>query len=281
MALITLKSSADTYISQYYGNLNFGSSSELYVSCFGGPTGIYRTLLKFDDIKNIIPSTSTIENAEIRMFIYRNEIPSGSISLNAYHVLENWDENSVTWNTAPLVSASSDGVVGVTIGALGWVSIPITQLAKSWYDGSITNNGVLIRGNETYDCLLGFYSKNNTDTSIWPQLLIKFVDGVINVYPPQTLWVLMGSNSYSSSISLGAKTATSFSFKNTGTNLVSVNVQISNDGTNYYDAFYSDTVNPGATTTFTTTAAAKFVRTYANGVTGNSTVIVSAASKEK
>lgn len=178
MAYITFTPSQDAYIAEYYPTANFGTVPYLYVSRYKQAGDIYRSLIQFDLCSlscNYIPPNSCIEEAYLELPVYRNEIPAGEkVNLKVYRVLQAWDEFKVTWNTQPFTANTTDGNKDVASGYFGTVSIEITDLVKGWYDGSIVNNGLLLKGSENNNRLLGFYSREFYDSGQWPRLVICY-----------------------------------------------------------------------------------------------------------
>lgn len=172
----------DTYVAQFYGNLNFGDSPYLYAGRFQGPGDIYRTLLLFDLSSprlssDLIPPGVTIKinEAFLRLTIYRNLIPEGlSNLLTAYQLLSPWTENTVTWNTQPNFNAPAPVYSAPVSSGLGTIEFNLTNLVRGWFDGGAVNVGVLITGDEFTNNLVGFYSKQFPDTTLWPRLYVNW-----------------------------------------------------------------------------------------------------------
>lgn len=170
----------DTYVAQFYGNMNFGDSPALYAGRFQGPGDIYRTLLLFDLSSprlssDLIPPGVTINEAFLRLTTFRNLIPAGTnIFLNAYQVLSPWTENAVTWDTQPNFNPLTPVYSAPVSSGLGTIEFNLTSLARGWFDGSAVNVGVLITGDEVNDRLVGFYSEQFPNTTFWPRLYINW-----------------------------------------------------------------------------------------------------------
>lgn len=187
MASLSLLPVQDVYISEWYENQNFDSSTGLFISQYKQTGDDYRSLLQFD-LANI-PPTSTIEKAQLELKIYRNEVSSG-ISVEAHRLLNNWAEDEVTWNNQPPFSFDIDGGVYITqTTPPEYISIDITDLVKGWYDGSIPNNGLILLGYEVGNDLIGFVSSRGNYSNEWPKLSVEFVVGILDCYPPQELKV--------------------------------------------------------------------------------------------
>ena len=75
MAFYTAYPTDDVYISQFFANQNFVSSSVLYTGeyvQYNRCPDNYRSLLKFD-ITNALPSEVTITNATLFLYVNRKE----------------------------------------------------------------------------------------------------------------------------------------------------------------------------------------------------------------
>ena len=217
MATLSLLPFQNTYISKWYANKNFGSQIALFVSQYLKPGDDYRSLLYFSLDK--IPVTSTIEEAILELTTYRNEVSGSPINVTAHRLLNNWNQNGVTWANQPKMAETPDGIVTI----FGEpppekLSLDITDLVQGWYDGSIPNYGLLLKGNEKNNDLVGFRSTNYEDREAWPLLHIKYTDGKLKTYAKETLVVPDPSQcaplEASTPIPLGAKTKATFLIKN-------------------------------------------------------------------
>ena len=85
------------------------------------------------------------------------------------------------------------------------------------YDGSIPNHGLLLKGNERNNDLVGFRSTNFEDRDAWPILHIKYADK-LKTYEKETLVIPAPSQcaplEASTPIPLGARTKATFLIKN-------------------------------------------------------------------
>lgn len=170
----------DAYVSQFYADTNFGGSPFLFAGRFQGPGDIYRSFLIFSLTSprlssDLIPPGATINEAFLRLTIFRNLIPSGTtILLNAIRVLSPWEENTVTWNNQPNFNPLSPVFSAPVSSGLGTIEFNLTGLVAGWFDGGMVNTGVLITGDEANDLLVGFYSKQFPDTTLWPRLYVNW-----------------------------------------------------------------------------------------------------------
>jgi hypothetical protein len=207
----------DAYVSEWYASKNFGGEIALFVSQYLKPGDDYRSLLQFNLDK--IPPASTIEEATLELTPYRNEVSGPPINVTVHRLLSSWNQDSVTWNNQPGNKQAPDGVVTIFSGSPHEkVCIEITDLVQGWYDGSIPNHGLLLKGNERNNNLVGFRSTNFEDRDAWPMLHIKFTNGKLKTYPKERLVIPKPSQcaplEASTPIPLGARTKATFLIKN-------------------------------------------------------------------
>lgn len=177
MATIYFPAIQDAYVSEFYRDTNFGSSPALFIGQFNGCGDDYRSLLQFDLCSNRcnqIPPDSTIDCAFLRLYIYRNEIPCGSITATIYRLLERFNQNTVTWNNQPLRYGIPSGSTTISANTLGFIKIDITDLVRDWYEGAIEPYGIIIEGDETQNSLVGFRSLDFFDSTFWPRLIVNY-----------------------------------------------------------------------------------------------------------
>jgi hypothetical protein len=104
--------------------------------------------------------------ARLRLKIYRNELPR-PITLFAFKVIGDWSENTVTWNNRPAISANPIGSVVVAPGNFNWIDIDLHDPDFNGFEFS-----VLLKCEEPFDSLLGFYSSEFPNRGFWPELLL-------------------------------------------------------------------------------------------------------------
>lgn len=280
MASISFLPAQDTYISEWYKNRNFASSPALFLGQYQQPGDSYRSLLQFD--LNAIPPACTIEKAELKLNLYRNEVAGANTMLNVHRLLNNWSQPEVNWENQPPFDYSSDVSLSISSNEqAGPISINITHLARGWYDGSIPNSGLLLMGDETENALMAFSSKDYVYNSEWPRLIVHFVDGILEDYQKEVI-TIPGCPEYpiieSRAIPLGArKKATFMILNNCSSPHIKVKVQVGYDDcpdSTFFDAgpWYSLNPNgyPGEAIALSTSDAAEFARVLIQGEGGES-----------
>ena len=176
MAFYTAYPTDDVYISQFFANQNFVSSSVLYTGeyvQYNRCPDNYRSLLKFD-ITNALPSEVTITNATLFLYVNRKEQSDCQHmcqQVNIYNNLSDFDESSVTWNNMPNISLTPYTIMVTDEDVCNYIQIDITSLVINWYENTVTNNGItLVNSEDIINTIIGYDSNRGNHT---PYLLIK------------------------------------------------------------------------------------------------------------
>ena len=166
----------DSYVAEYSAGKNYGGSSHLFCNRFQGPGDIYRSLIQFDFSclgGNYIPPGSDIVSAKLLLHLIRNETREAT-TLSAYMIKQHWHEYTVNWNKQPLYTNTPADTITIQPGYLGLILLDVTALARGWYDGSFINLGLVLKGPEDRDGILGFYSRDHEDATLWPRLAVEY-----------------------------------------------------------------------------------------------------------
>lgn len=177
----------DVYISSAYGDTNFYAPPQgevLFAGSYTGADDIYRTLLQFDLWgANRLPPNITIISAFLQLYMYRNDNVNVA-TLNGYSILESFNQQIVTFNSAPPVwfpvSEFTNGEY-TPPSAASPINIEMTRLVQNWYDGQMPNNGIELRGVENdANNILGFRSTRFPNSRFWPKLLVIWSKGTVS-----------------------------------------------------------------------------------------------------
>jgi len=150
----------DTYVNSGSPTSNYGTSNAMYCGLVT-PTE-YRALIQFD----LSGISSPFRAADIHLYTYW---AGSGTTVSIHKVTSSWDEATVTWGTQP----SFDGTALDTedVSVIQWDIWSILALAEGWRNGSITNNGALLKlASGTSYCR--FYSSDEVTN---PTLRPKFV----------------------------------------------------------------------------------------------------------
>jgi len=180
----------DAVILESTPTTNYGTNVALAFGNNGG--AIYRSLIQFN--VSSIPATATAVSATLSIWISAGYgAVTGSPTL--HRVLRAWTEAGATWNTCD--GANNWGTAGCAnttsdreATTLGTQSIPNTAIAgdkfdfvltaalvQDWWDGGLTNNGMLLKGpteTGTSNDLWAVCSSDHTTAAQRPKLVIDY-----------------------------------------------------------------------------------------------------------
>lgn len=181
MALVDITPVMDTYIAQYAPDQNLFSNIDnpLFVSRFQQNGDSFRSLVQFElnHISQNIPPGVALEAAYLQLFLYRNEIPNGTIQISLYGILDPWNEHTVTWNNQPSFANDTEGTFILPSGWNGTILVDVTKLAEKWVDGSLPVHSMVMIGDEERNRLVGFWGAKASNHMFRPRLIIKFTGG--------------------------------------------------------------------------------------------------------
>mmetsp|Transcript_36384 Transcript_36384/g.65502 ORF Transcript_36384/g.65502 Transcript_36384/m.65502 type:complete len:436 (+) Transcript_36384:128-1435(+) len=171
---ITLETTGDASIKQAVPNANLGSASWLKIDAAPLPlpqdsphsstnSGAFHVLLRFDLSKH--DSTRPVESAVLRLKA-ANSCSSGGYLQRTHS--PHWDENVVTWDTAPEGDGTEIGRLG-SIKSGYWYSVDVTSALHSGHEAL----SLRLYPVGSDECL--FVSKENSSGG-GPELHIDYVD---------------------------------------------------------------------------------------------------------
>jgi len=183
---IVIYPSDDATIEANHPNSSTGSSKFLCVRNDygeGGSSGWgWYTLIKFDI--SSIPSETVIASAKLKLYYHhwRDNNPKGH-KLKLYRIMEDWDEDTVTWNNSPERSLDSSSSSIVPYSTDTWIVWDVTEDVQKFINGNLPNYGWEIV-DITYWGMpdiptIYFCSKEYDDSDYIPYLEIK-----IDTTPP-------------------------------------------------------------------------------------------------
>ena len=164
---------ADAYVDRGSSSTNYGSSSELKLE-----KDWKKIYIKFD-----LPSPNEeyhIIKAEIRLYQFYYE-KNYDYYVYAHRILEDWDENSITWNNRPSIASEYTSCERWTFKNDEWKSIDVAKDVVPMMLGKIDNYGWALKTTQSYE--YKFYSREHSDNR--PHLKITGAiagGGVVHIY---------------------------------------------------------------------------------------------------
>ena len=140
---IQLSVTEDAYVSEENPNRNFGSSNVLLVKNGDlDSDDIMRSYLKFN--YGEIPSYAyDIDEATLILLTQDEERIGSGLEVSISGVEENWNENSITWNTKPLLGNHSNGDRIINDGR--FIYFDASGVLRSWKKNGMSNYGIGLR----------------------------------------------------------------------------------------------------------------------------------------
>lgn len=160
----------DADVNENEPTLNSGNFPELYAG-YGSTSKRWRTYLQFD--LSSIPSDAVITYAYLRLYQFYG---SGSLIMGVYEVTSSWAESSINWNNQPTSPSEAEDYYTINSSSGTWRVWYVDDLVKGWLDGSIINNGVLVKPTDesSNDKIAYFHSSDSSTSTLCPKLEVWY-----------------------------------------------------------------------------------------------------------
>ena len=139
----------DAVIENIVPDNNSGSSS-LFAAFAWTNQGFFdvsRALIEFD--LSVFPTQSKIKSAKLSLYwnSYNNLIEqTGENAFSIYRIIQEWDENNVTWNNQPATTDLHKVVVDKSTAIdQSYLNIDVTQLVQDIIDNPAQGHGFMIK----------------------------------------------------------------------------------------------------------------------------------------
>lgn len=267
MPILTLTPVEDTYLASDGPEHRFGSKDHLLLGGVARASA-NRVLARFD--LSSLPMGSEITAARLQLYVYRNFFPSRPKIFDVYAVLQEWSEKKANWRRQPVweeLPAASQVVIGEINTFVIW---DLVSLARAWHDGSVVNNGLMIKAaDERANTLLRLRSRHYQDSSRWPRLTVTYtLPGISVTVVPQPIFggeeerglQTADSYLYGAAWDVSLKTLITSLVINEGGNPAEVVLQVSPDLALWVDDEPARTVPPGQTLPFAPRSLMRYMR---------------------
>jgi hypothetical protein len=178
-AEMTLLPVADTYLSLWYPNTNYGAGTMLLLR-----PQVAVALLRFD--LEALPPHALIREARLELYTL-GRTNSQPLTAQLYRLRRAWQETMTTaylaavdrpWE-APLAAGPGDREAtpfAVTdLPLSGWTSLDITAPAQAWRAAPATNHGLLIEASSSGNVQQSLAAREWTQSSLRPRLVVRYV----------------------------------------------------------------------------------------------------------
>ena len=242
--------SKDTFIEAGYPDKNHAGDDCIIIGLYYN-TSKYRGLLQFD--LSALPEGSTIASAILRMYMYSATNDKISANIAPYTILQDWDENTVTWNSSPDYNNTSTPY-SVSVLGPGWYEWDITKMVDYWYNKIVSNYGLIMISDElTSFSTKTFFSSHNTENiNLTPELVVTYTARDTSISIDSRRFTteyeqFETSDKYKHSLSkdLSMQTLATFFVYNQGSNPAKVYLEISPDNNMFITDSPEKIINPG------------------------------------
>lgn len=173
----------DSYVRSDTAATSYGAATRIHVSSVS--TSLRRGLLRFD--LSYLPTGIRIDNA--MMQLYLATYSGTAITHSIFAINSTWN-STTNWNTQPTTLSTNWNSTRVSAAAT-WYYFNITNLSKNWYNGSITNNGLMVK--EAVEVTTGTNQYRSAEAgTLIPALVINYTD----ITNPQVTSISSVQNTY-------------------------------------------------------------------------------------
>ena len=150
--------------------LDFGK----YISV--GMIHYYRSYLQFD--LSTVPGNARVVGAFLRLYQCNFHGTASNNTIGLYQVTSDWEESTITWNNQPYSSTVAEASCTVYPVSNIWRTwYNMGNLIQSWLDGTITNQGMLLKATDEKLIDLAVVCRSSdytSDASKRPKLTINY-----------------------------------------------------------------------------------------------------------
>lgn len=172
-----------TFIATDNPNTNYYQTNHLSIGWESSDYGHTRTLVKFN-----LPTLNKgdmVMGASLNLVTYNESAYTSTTpeqQIDAHIIKTAWTEETVTWNTKPSIYTEIlDYDFLDADGNSEWHQFDITRAVKGWHEGTLANNGILLKQNienGTYaeNCANAWYwtEKYNNENDYYPVIEINY-----------------------------------------------------------------------------------------------------------
>ena len=168
--------SDDAWIKSETPDQNYGNDAQLSTYYDSSTGNIQRALYRFNLASANIPQNSLLVSAVLKLYIIDSNT---NAAVTVHQITADWTEADVTWNTInDKYNSTASATIASAAPAGQIIKINLTPLVQGWLNGSVSNQGIMLRTTAAFD-LAQYASKEYGTFSQQPQLEITVSDGSI------------------------------------------------------------------------------------------------------
>jgi hypothetical protein len=175
-----IRAFADTEIRQAEPDRNLGDELPITLGNKDGQASRVLLDLPLWDL----PPNVTIDSAVLHLTLSGwYDYQGTERTITAYRVTSLWQEMLATWNRIPSVGEAVGSINVGTPSSTVVYNMDLTTLVRAWYDGSLPNNGILLRGPEGGDPVYRIFGSSETTASPTLEVTYSLKPATLTVSP--------------------------------------------------------------------------------------------------
>lgn len=160
--------SKDTFVSSLYPTSVYNTSSYLHAG-YHTTYGTTRSFIQFKYLPSLAAGAQ-ITNAYADLNMYLSISGSDGTVINAHRITSSWQSGSSTWNSQPTYNSTAESSINSTTAG-DW-DFDLTNLVKSWYNGTASNYGIMLKASNESSPRRSFLSGDASNSQ--PKLVIQY-----------------------------------------------------------------------------------------------------------
>ena len=185
--VVQINATQDAFLSSRNANTPYGLWTTLRFGFDQVTFDAMRTMVQWD--LSSIPSNAIINNATASMYQTAVTPPGDTLAVQGQYITAPWNESTVTWNNANYLGGDITQV-GDIDSVLGWKSVNVTEIVRTWHSGARPNYGTILTADERdfQTRFRTFYSRQQPGFA--PYVTIDYTTSCDNVAPVATVTAL-------------------------------------------------------------------------------------------
>jgi RHS repeat-associated protein len=175
----------DTFVSSWRPTTAYYYMGSTWIGKEGATYGTCRILVKYPTLPALGNGDKVI-SAKLNMLQDVGGFSSGgpsTLQLNLHEITQSWNLTTTTWNTNVSYDTNivSDYFVTSAAYNVEYNTWDITKTVQKWYDGTLANNGVMIKATDTFEAGSVFVRNKYVGTGygingLYPSLQVTYVN---------------------------------------------------------------------------------------------------------
>jgi hypothetical protein len=182
--VVQINAFQDAFLSSRNANTPYGLWTTLRLGYDQTNFDALRFLLQWN--LDSIPDGVIINNATASIYQTFVTPPGDTLSVQGQYVTQPWNESTVTWNNANYLGGDITQV-GDVDGNLGWKSVNVTDIVRTWHNKTRPNYGTILTADERPQANRSRWFYSRQQPGFTPFLTVDYTVACDNVPPVATV----------------------------------------------------------------------------------------------